>query len=121
MNNYEAKQQARRERYAELAAKKQAESDALADRSLSLASVIPMGQPILIGHHSEKRHRNHLKRIDATMGRAVEAAGTADHYAQKAAAAGSGGISSDDPEAVVKLRSEERRVGQGRRAGARQG
>jgi Domain of unknown function (DUF3560) len=26
--------------------------------------LIPLGQPILVGHHSEKRHRRDLKRID---------------------------------------------------------
>ena len=28
---------------------------------------IPMGQPILVGHHSEKRHRNVLDRIDKKL------------------------------------------------------
>ena len=33
-------------------------------RASAIASHIPMGQPILVGHHSEKRHRRDLARID---------------------------------------------------------
>jgi hypothetical protein len=32
----------------------------------------PPDQPILIGHHSEKRHRNALKKADAAMRKAIE-------------------------------------------------
>lgn len=106
VNPYEAKIEARRERYQELAAKKAAESDALAGRAMQLASHIPMGQPILVDHYSAKRHRSHLKQIDNTMRKAVETEKVADYYAKKAETYGTTGISSDDPEAVVKLRAE---------------
>ena len=33
--------------------------------------MIPLGQPILVGHHSEKRHRRDLKRIDEHFAKAV--------------------------------------------------
>lgn len=36
------------------------------------ADMIPFGQPILVGHHSEGRHRRDLARIDRRMGQAVE-------------------------------------------------
>jgi hypothetical protein len=106
MNNYEAKLEARRTRYEELAEKKAAESDSLFNRAHKMADVIPFGQPILVGHHSEKRDRNYRNRISGTMDKACATAKVANHYAQKAASVGTGGISSDDPEAVVKLREE---------------
>ncbi|MGD9886187.1 MAG: DUF3560 domain-containing protein [Reyranella sp.] len=30
-----------------------------------LAQQIPLGQPILIGHHSERGHRRHIAKIEA--------------------------------------------------------
>lgn len=108
MNEYEAKQERRRERLearaARLAAKASAEF-----RKADLreeASGIPFGQPILVGHHSERRHRNAIARAHAAMGRGV----ALDKAAQAAAAAaegvGSAGISSDDPDAVAKLKAK---------------
>lgn len=43
-----------------------------------IMSFIPPGQPILVGHHSEGRHRRDLKRIDSNMSKAVEAGKLAD-------------------------------------------
>jgi hypothetical protein len=34
--------------------------------------MIPPGQPILVGHHSEKRQRAHLKRIDQHFAKAKD-------------------------------------------------
>lgn len=68
--------------------------------------LIPFGQPILIGHHSENRDRNYRKRIHHTYGKAYELGNKADYYAQKAATVGTGGISSDDPQAIAKLRTQ---------------
>lgn len=105
MNSYEAKLEARRVRL-------EAAADA-AERRASAAykradlreevSGIPLGQPILVGHHSESRHRNAIKRADNAMRRSVEESKKAGEYRAKAASVGSGGISSDDPEALDKL------------------
>lgn len=53
---------------------------AAADR---LSDAIPMGQPILVGHHSERRHRRDLERIQANGFKGLEA----HREAQAAAAA----------------------------------
>lgn len=103
MNAYEEKIEARKQRYEELAVKKNAESAALLTKAHDLASAIPFGQPILIGHHSEKADRAYRKRIVSTDHKAYEASKTADYYKDKAASVGTGGISSDDPEAIQKL------------------
>lgn len=38
----------------------------------TIGSAIPLGQPILVGHHSERRHRRDLERMEQNMCRAVE-------------------------------------------------
>ena len=48
---------------------------------------IPPGQPILVGHHSEKRHRRDLARHDTRMRAGIEAQGKAEHSAHKARSA----------------------------------
>lgn len=105
MSNYEEKKQARIDRYRDLADKADAKSEAAGKQASSLLSVIPPGQPILIGHHSEGRHRSHLRRVDSKMGQCVAESKKADHYRSKANAAESNrAISSDDPEALKLLR-----------------
>ncbi len=65
MTTYEQKKQARIERLRARAAKLRRFAEG---KDLSVFSErnsgIPMGQPILIGHHSEKRHRRHLERLN---------------------------------------------------------
>jgi hypothetical protein len=48
---------------------------------------IPFGQPILVGHHSEKRHRRDLERSNAHLDKAVAAAEKRKHYEGRAEAA----------------------------------
>lgn len=49
-----------------------------------MASVIPMRQPILVGHHSEGRNRRYREKIWNTTGKSVKAQGKAGYYADKA-------------------------------------
>lgn len=111
-NAYEQRQEARRERFEELAEKARRESAAAYDQSNRMASVIPFGQPILIGHHSEGRDRRYRERIARKMDQSCELQRKANYYEQKAASVGNGGISSDDPAAVEKLRGELARLEQ---------
>lgn len=101
MNSYEAKQEARRERYEARAEK--ARQDAAAAMQRSSEGLPPWGEPIKIGHHSERGHRAALKRSHAAMDRAITENTKAAHYEAKAAGVGNGGVSSDDPEALLKL------------------
>lgn len=71
-------------------------------------SGIPLGQPILIGHHSEGRHRRALERSDNNMRKGCEASDMAKHHASKAAGLSSqleSTIFSDDPDAVEQLQA----------------
>lgn len=106
MNAYEARQEAKRARFEERAAAAYAESHATHSRARTMAAAIPCGQPILVRHHSERRDRNYRAKIHNTFGKAFVLQDKAKHYEQKAAVVGTGGISSDDPEAVAKLRKQ---------------
>jgi len=44
--------------------KKAKQYDQLSDEIKQLADMIPLGEPIKVGHHSEKRHRKHFVKID---------------------------------------------------------
>lgn len=106
MNAYEQKQEARRERLERAAQRAHARSDAAEAGARSIADRIPLGQPILVGHHSEKRARRDARRIRDGMRRAIDEYKRAQELERRAAAVGSAGISSDDPEAVRKLEAE---------------
>jgi hypothetical protein len=105
--NYHEKKQARIDRYNELASQNEKLSESLHTQSSKMASVIPMGQPILVGHHSEKGDRNYRKKIQNKTSKAIEASNKAEYYAAKAAIAESNtAISSDDPDAITKLQEK---------------
>lgn len=72
-----------------------------------IADVIPFGQPILVGHHSVVRSRRDAAKIDSNMRKACELGREAEQLARRAAVAEeSTAISSDDPEALCKLRAK---------------
>ncbi|MBW5287777.1 DUF3560 domain-containing protein [Burkholderia gladioli] len=106
MNKYEAKQQARRARLEASAERARSASSMHYTRAKTMASAIPFGQPILVGHHSEGRDRRYRARVHATFGKAFALHDQAAELNRRAAAVGKGGISSDDPEAIDKLRAK---------------
>lgn len=68
---------------------------------------IPFGQPILVGHHSERRHRNAVDKADNAMRRRMESLDKAEDMASRAdniEAAAERAIYSDDEDAVERLR-----------------
>ncbi|MCD7969132.1 MAG: DUF3560 domain-containing protein [Alistipes sp.] len=104
--SYESRKN-RAERFRNLAYKAKDKSNAAYEQSNKAVSGIPMGQPILVGHHSEKRHRAALKRSHNAMDISVEEAGKADYYERKAhAAENNKAIYNDDPDAVNKLKEK---------------
>lgn len=64
-----------------------ADAQAAAAAVKQLADGIPLGQPILVGHHSEKRARKDAERIEAGMRRAVNAWKTSEYWTRRAASA----------------------------------
>lgn len=70
-------------------------------------SGIPFGQPILVGHHSEGKHRRTIERANRALDRAIAADKAAGVAAATAANIGANGaISSDNPDALDLLREK---------------
>lgn len=60
-------------------------SDAYYKTSHDTTKHIPMGQPILVGHHSEKRHRRDIEKSWNALGKSVELQEKAEGYENRAA------------------------------------
>ncbi len=106
MNAYEIKQQEKRERLLQRAEVARMKGQGSIARAEQIASFIPMGQPILVGHHSEGRHRSDLKRINSEFEKGLEALSQAKALEHRAENLGQHGISSDNPEAVALLQEK---------------
>lgn len=106
VNPYEVKQAAKRERLERAAARARGESAAAYGAARHRLDAIPFGQPILVGHHSEGRHRRDVAKADRAMRKSIEADKRSKELAARAAAVGTGGVSSDDPAAATKLRAQ---------------
>lgn len=106
MNSYEAKQAARKARYEARAAEAQQQTDARHTQAQEMAQAIPFGQPILVGHHFERADRRYRERVNQGYQKSYALQKQAEHYADKADAVGKGGISSDDPDAIAKLKAQ---------------
>jgi hypothetical protein len=106
LNAYELRQQRRRERLQDAAERAQQSAEANRKTADRMASVIPFGQPILVGHYSENADRRYRARIHGHMGKWIAETKRAEELERKAASVGTGGISSDDPSAVSKLQAQ---------------
>lgn len=109
MSTYRERRAARAEKLREWAEKREARADAAFDAAHDATAGIPFGQPILVGHHSERRHRNAIARSDAAMSRGIESSrmassmsSRADEIDRQAANA----IYSDDPDAIERLQEK---------------
>jgi hypothetical protein len=96
------KQQERRDRAERRAEHLEATAEATFDAARKVTEHIPLGQPILVGHHSERRHRRDLAKRDRLGAKAVALAKEADRAAAATIYAGRA-ITSDDPEANEAL------------------
>jgi hypothetical protein len=106
-SNFHEKKAAKEQRFRELADKNQKDSEQLFEKSSKMASGIPLGQPILTGHHSETGDRRYREKIRNTMDKSVEAGKKASYYEGRLHASESNrAISSDDPDAIEKLQQQ---------------
>ena len=104
MNDFESERAAKAARFRQLAEKHENIATGRHFAARERLEMIPLGQPILVGHHSEKRHRKDLTGIDEHFAKAKEHHGKAEYFRQRAAAAESNvAIFSDDPDATEKL------------------
>lgn len=77
----------RAERFEGYKESRQADANAAHASVHQIADGIPFGQPILVGHHSERRARRDAERIQNGMARAVKAWDTAQYWKDRAARA----------------------------------
>lgn len=111
IEEYEAKRQARYERLIAAAEKASQESQSAWKQADLMASVIPLGQPILVGHYSEQRDRNYRERIHNKMRKGYELYQKAAYYRNRAESANNNhAIFSDDPNATEKLEEKIARL-----------
>lgn len=81
------RQEARAERFTGYSGKRASESAQALDEVERLAAMIPPGQPILVGHHSERRARRDAQRIENGMKRAVMLFDRAEYWEERARSA----------------------------------
>lgn len=103
---YRERRLKRAEKLREWSASNETKSDAKRDGAERISDGIPFGQPILVGHHSERRHRRDLAKIESGMRAAIELGDKASTQAQTAdniEAATEAAIYDDDPDAIERL------------------
>lgn len=77
----------RAERFEEYSDRREQDANQAHKAVQSICDGIPFGQPILVGHHSEKRARKDAERIENGMRKAVRMWDTAKYWEQRAAGA----------------------------------
>ena len=74
----------RAERFEEYSESRMEDAESARRAVTSITNGIPLGQPILVGHHSEKHARRDAERIDNGMRRAVKMWETSKYWMQRA-------------------------------------
>ncbi len=106
-DEYNAKRQARYERLQAAAERAEKEGQASRTQAHDMASVIPFGQPVLVGHHSEGRDRNYRGKIENKFRKGFELAQKADELRSRAESIENNvAIYADDPSAPEQLASK---------------
>ncbi len=105
---YRERREARAARLREWARSRETRAEQSAATARTIADAIPLGQPILLGHHSQHRSERDRERIERGTRRAFEHTSKAHEFSRRAdniEAAAEHAIYSDDPDAVEKLRA----------------
>lgn len=103
--NRKEQQEARTERYRQYAENAERRATSAFNASNAAVENIPPGQPILVGHYSEKAHRRAIERSNNAMCRFVRESEKAAYYRQKAESVeNNDNIYIGDDDAVERLR-----------------
>lgn len=81
------RQEQRAERFADYSDSRQEDAERAHKAVAAIADNIPLGQPILVGHHSEKHARKDAERIENGMRKAINMWETAKYWKSRAAGA----------------------------------
>lgn len=79
--------ESRADRFSDYSDKRMQESEAARAGAKRIADGIPFGQPILVGHHSERRARKDAERIENGYRKSISLWETSTYWQQRAAAA----------------------------------
>jgi Domain of unknown function (DUF3560) len=91
------------------AAGRDANAEASDAGAMAIIENIPLGQPILVGHHSESLARRDHARFNSGISRSIEHTAKAEEMRRKAAnivTAADRSIYSDDPDAIQRLETK---------------
>jgi len=104
---YNARRTARYERLKAAAERAEREGQTARNQAHDMASVIPFGQPVHIGHHSERADRNYRSKIENKYRKGFELAKQAEELRNRAEATENNyAIYTDDPSATDQLRAK---------------
>lgn len=104
---YRERREARADRLRDWAEKREAKAVASSAAVRTIADGIPFGQPILVGHHSQRRAERDRERIWSGIARTAEHVKMAERHTERADNIESQlerSIYSDDPDAIPALR-----------------
>ncbi len=106
--SYRERRLAKAQRLREWAETRETKAEAASQTSHDAVAGIPLGQPIIVGHHSQRRHERAIERSDNAMSKAVENNRKASEFRSRAAnieAAAEQAIYSDDADALTRLQA----------------
>ena len=109
--DYEERKEKRIERYNQLSKKAKERSQEYSNSNANRILEMTPGQPIIIGHHSEKKHRRLIEKAHADIRKSIEYDDKSNYYANRAESAqNSKVIYNDDPNAINKLKEKLERL-----------
>lgn len=103
-NDYYERREERKEKYKELAQKAKSKSEEYANSDANKILLSTLGQPIIIGHHSENMARRLHKKASNDMEKSIQEYEKSNYYLDKIEnIENSNVIYNDDPNAIEKL------------------
>ena len=106
-SDYEERRNKRIERYKELSKKSKERSHQYSNSNANRILQMTPGQPILIGHHSEKKHRRLIKKAQDDIRKSIEEDEKSKFYENRVRTIEKAKvIYSDDPQAIEKLKEK---------------
>lgn len=109
--DYEERKRNRIERYKELSKKAKERSEMYSNSNANRILEMTSGQPILIGHHSERKHRKLIERAHNDIKKSIEMDNKSNFYSNRAEnAENSKVIYADDPKVIEKLEEKLERL-----------
>lgn len=109
--DYEERRKRRIERYNELSEKAKEKSRMYSNSNANRILEMTPGQPILVGHYSEKKHKRLIEKAHNDIKKSIEMDDKSRFYSNRAESAeNSKVIYNDDPNAIEKLKRKLERL-----------